>query len=282
MTDIFIMAALIDLTGQVFGRLVVVMRDPTKNRVYWICRCSCGNEICVRASHLSDGTTKSCGCLLLDKANDLSGQRFGRLTAESRAENMGEGRSAKARWNCRCECGNVTVVFAHALKSGNTTSCGCLKQETCVTNGKLKRRHGMTKSRTWVSWDSMLQRCENRKHKSYKNYGGRGITICDRWHTFENFHADMGDAPEGLSIERNDVNGNYEPSNCRWATMLEQGANKRNNTLITANGETKPLSAWCRQYGISKVTLMDRIKRGWSPERAITTPPRAYIKASAA
>lgn len=254
-------------------------RDPSKKPVYWLCLCECGNETSVRASHISDGSAQSCGCLRFEKADNLSGQRFGRLTALSRAPNAGLGTSSKAKWNCVCDCGKTSVVHASALRGGNTKSCGCIKQENGVIAGKRTRRHGKTGSKIWIVWDSMLQRCNNPNHKSYKDYGGRGVNICKRWHAFENFYADMGDVPDGLSIERNNVNGNYEPSNCRWATMLEQGLNKRNNTLITANGKTKPLAAWCRQYGISKVTLMDRIKRGWTPERAITTPPRTYIKA---
>ena len=275
------MVALKDLTGQVFSRLTVLKRDTDKKPVYWLCRCECGIETSVRASHISKGSVQSCGCLRLEKADNLSGQRFGRLVAEYRAPNAGEGTSSKAKWNCLCDCGGTTIVHASALRSGNTKSCGCLNQEISAITGGKTRRHGMTKTPIWIVWGSMLQRCENPHHKSFKYYGGRGITVCERWHTFENFYADMGDVPTGLSIERNDVNGNYEPDNCRWATTTEQGANKRNNTLITANGETKNLMAWCRECGISKVTLMDRIKRGWSPERAIATPARNYNKAPA-
>lgn len=275
------MAALKDLTGQTFGRLTVTSRDSSKKMVYWISKCECGEMVSVRASHISDGTTRSCGCLVLERANDLSGKVFSRLTAISRAPNAGEGVGSKAKWNCICDCGNPAIVYASALKGGNTKSCGCVKHEGSVARGKLKRTHGMTNSSEYHVWGSMLQRCENVNHKSYKDYGGRGINVCDRWHSFENFFTDMGSIPPGLSIERNDVNGNYEPSNCRWATMTEQGLNKRTNTLLTANGETKPLASWCRQYGLNKVTLMDRIERGWSPERAITTPARSYSRALA-
>lgn len=269
---------MVDVSGRVFGRLTVVRRASSDNKkpaVYWECQCQCGNTTIVKASHLK--TTKSCGCLRLEKADDLTGQQFHRLTVISRGTNAGQGEKSKARWTCRCECGQEVLVHAGALKSGNTQSCGCHKAELAKINGKsLNYRHGMTGAKAHIVWDSMLQRCCNENHKSYPQYGGRGIKVCDAWYTFENFHTDMGDPLPGLTIDRIDTNGNYEPANCRWATMAEQGRNKRNNFLIEHNGENLTLAEWAKRYSLDRVTLRDRLKRGWTVEQALTTPADLY------
>ncbi|MEI8142862.1 MAG: hypothetical protein WCG90_08350 [Chitinophagia bacterium] len=154
--------------------------------------------------------------------NDLTGQVFGQLTVLARAENAEDGHS---RWLCQCSCGNQKVVQSNNLKK-TTRSCGCLIVERV---SKLNLTHGKTHTKEFKTWDSMKQRCENPKNISYKDYGGRGIKVCDRWiDSFENFLADMGEAPsKNHSIDRKDVNGNYEPNNCRWATAKEQRTNQR-------------------------------------------------------
>lgn len=129
----------------------------------------------------------------------------------------------------------------------------------------------MTKSKVWICWDSMLQRCNNPKHKSYPQYGGRGIAVCERWHVFENFYEDMGE-PNELTLDRIDVNGNYEKSNCRWATLKEQGRNTRANRLLTFQGETKPLSYFTEKFGLRKNLIRERLQRGWTVEDAILQP----------
>ena len=159
---------------------------------------------------------------------DLTGKVFGQLTVLNRTDNAEDGHS---RWVCLCSCGKETIVQSNNLKS-KTQSCGCLIVERVST---LNLTHGKTKTKEFKTWDSMKQRCGNPKSDSYKDYGGRGIKVCERWiNSFENFLADMGQAPaKHFSIDRKDTNGNYEPSNCRWATAKEQRANQRPRSYKT-------------------------------------------------
>lgn len=157
---------------------------------------------------------------------DLTGQSFNRWTVVARAENS---KAGQTRWLCRCVCGNEAIVQAAALKDRHSQSCGCLKVETTIkrftTHG-----HGSASgvSPTYNSWVGMIARCTSPTHKSYARYGGRGIKVCKRWlDSFENFLTDMGERPDGLSIDRIDVNGNYTLKNCRWATATEQAREKR-------------------------------------------------------
>lgn len=160
-------------------------------------------------------------------SKNIIGKKFGKLTAlhcSNERSNKGE-----ILWLFKCDCGNEVLRNGTSVRKGNTLSCGCLIG--------AKRTHGMTKSNTYRIWVDIKTRCSNKKNRAYKNYGGRGIKVCKRWMKFENFIEDMGERPKGLSIDRTNNNGNYEPNNCRWATMKEQQNNRRNNRLITYKGK---------------------------------------------
>ncbi len=193
---------------------------------------------------------------------DMSGQKCGRLTVLARAPNVRNGNSA---WHCKCDCGTLRVVRGAALRNGHTTSCGC-----------ARAIHNRTSRLEYASWRSMRARCEKPSDVAYARYGGRGIRVCARWSTFALFYADMGPRPSSRhTLDRVDTNGDYEPGNCRWATRTEQADNKRNSHMVTAFGETKTMSRWAHQFGLSPGTLDSRITRlGWSAERAMTAPLR--------
>ena len=198
---------------------------------------------------------------------DIEGQKFGRLTVIGF---MGKNKGRNAVWYCECECGNKVAVTSGNLKTGHTVSCGCCSVQ------KLRERattHGHTvggKSRTYITWRNMLSRCYNLNKDTYQHYGGRGITVCERWHKFENFLADMGERPLRMSIERIDNDGNYCPENCRYATQKEQCNNQRSNRFLTFNGKTQTISQWSEETGIKAGTLERRLNRyGWSIERVL-------------
>lgn len=195
---------------------------------------------------------------------DLTGQRFGRLVVLERAENNHDG---SAMWRCRCDCGNIAIVRSYLLKNGRTQSCGCIKNEVHTT-------HGARHTRLYNTWRGMRERCENPSHKSYSNYGGQGISVCAEWQDFAAFQkwALASGYKDGLSIDRIDSNGNYEPSNCRWADAKQQGRNRGNNRLITYKGQTKTATEWAEQFHINRDTLTMRLKAGWSVEKALETP----------
>lgn len=157
---------------------------------------------------------------------DLKGKRFGRLEVQERITPIGV---FPVKWLVVCDCGGSNIVATQNMTNGTTKSCGCLRKE--ITSEKFKT-HGKHGSPTWRSWSSMKSRCTNPNVTQYDLYGGRGIKICDRWDKFENFIEDMGERPEGKSLDRIDVNGDYEPKNCRWATKKEQAQNKRQVRMI--------------------------------------------------
>jgi len=162
----------------------------------------------------------------------MIGQTFGRLTVTGPADSLPNGKSKLKAFLCECVCGIKKVIAASNLQTGRTRSCGCLVAETAKLNIGAPIKHEQCWSPTYSSWAGMKDRCTNQNHKSYNNYGGRGITVCERWMDFRNFLEDMGERPEGMSIDRIDVNGDYEPGNCRWATAEQQSLNKRNSTSL--------------------------------------------------
>jgi hypothetical protein len=262
-----------DLTGKTFHRLTVQNRVASKRRgaARWLCRCACGTLREVDGIDLSAGKVMSCGCIRKD---DLAGQRFGRLLA---LRPTGQVRRGRAMWECRCDCGNTTIADISLLRNGHKQSCGCLHNEAI---GERSLQHGQAragrKTPTYLCWSAMRQRCND---KDDPDYGGRGISVCDRWISFEAFLEDMGECPAGLTIERKDTNGNYEPGNCRWATREDQARNRRDTVHLTLDGVTRPLAEWADLLGIKPNTILMRLRRGCSHEDSLTVGrlPRSIL-----
>jgi hypothetical protein len=168
-----------------------------------------------------------------------------------------------------CTCGSKAVLGWHDVQSGKTTSCGCHRRRI-----RPSQTHGMSRTRTYQAWLNMRARCLKSGNIAYSNYGGRGITVCEKWNTFQGFLLDMGECPKGLTIERSDTNGNYCKDNCVWATYEAQARNTRRNKLITLDGETKCLQEWANDIGISRNVISARLRIGWSVRDALTTPVR--------
>lgn len=199
---------------------------------------------------------------------DLTGHIYGRLTVLSY-----EGKKdLHSVWGCRCSCGKIVSVRLNSLRRGDVKSCGCLRDQQ--NTERLTKHNESNKTKEYNTWSSMKQRCTNKTEVAYKNYGGRGIIICEGWlNSYENFLADMGRAPSPQhSIERINNNGNYEPGNCRWATIDEQQNNRRNNVHIKYLGISKTIPQWSREVGLSVPVIIGRLKRHWSVHDALTTP----------
>jgi len=205
--------------------------------------------------------------MIMGKFESLDGRRFGRLVVISRSAN---GVCGAVRWNCLCDCGNTTTSFGAGLRAGRTTSCGCKNKERMSIIGSLRETHGRSNTKEYDAFLHMHQRCYSKKSSQYKNYGGRGITVCERWHSFENFIHDIGDAPgKDYSVERVDVMGNYGPENCKWDTWKNQQRNRRNNRIVIVEGDKKTLAEWCELKGIDYSKAWARLfVLGWDAERA--------------
>lgn len=198
---------------------------------------------------------------------NLAGLKFGHLTP---VKFVGKNKFRMALWECLCDCGKVFTIHCGDLTSGNTSSCGCHSKDHCTT-------HGMTKTKTYAAWSSMIDRCSNPNNKHWKDYGGRGIRVCERWQKFEFFLEDMKECPTGLSLDKIDNNKDYEPGNCRWISMKDQQSNKRTNVMITLHGKTQHMAQWSRDLGISKTTIRLRIKAGLSPEQILCPSKIEFI-----
>ena len=206
----------------------------------------------------------------MKRATDLTGQRFGRLVVQKKDET----RTKYKYWVCLCDCGVTKSILEGSLKQGYTKSCGCLNAEN-IKKTKWKS-HGGSDTKLYKVWQGMKCRCYAKNATKYKQYGGRGITVCDEWKddygAFQAWALANG-YREGLTIDREDVNGPYSPENCRWTTNKEQQNNRRDNLMITYNGKTQTLTQWAEETGINEMALRSRIKKlGWSAERALTEP----------
>ena len=267
-----------DLTGQRFGRLTAKYTfnktSGARSRTYWHCVCDCGNEKDVLTDSLTSGRTLSCGCLCRERTSatscyDLTGKRIGRLTVLKRVSEIG---APKVLWLCKCDCGNEKVIKADALNSNKTISCGCYQRDVIKARDT---KHGLRRTRIYGIYHDMRKRCYNKKAIGYKNYGGRGIKICDDWIgddgflKFYDWSMENGYSDD-LSIDRIDVNGNYEPSNCRWANKLTQANNTRSNIKFMHRGKMMNVSEIARSEGIEYTMLYSRIVVGkWKVDDAV-------------
>lgn len=194
---------------------------------------------------------------------DLTGKTFARLFVIKRGDNDQKG---LPRWICSCACGNEILVLGQSLKSGNTKSCGCYhKDRVSETHRKEGHSGGRNqRTRTYRTWNSMLSRCNTATCKEYKNYGGRGIKVCDEWMDYSVFLKDMGIRPDKMTLDRIDVNGNYCKENCRWATKIEQENNRRNTIYLVRNGERITMANFVRLVGVTRSKVEWRLRNGWS------------------
>lgn len=213
------------------------------------------------------------------KIIDLTGQKFGRLTAIKRVEDyVYPSGDKKTQWLCKCECGNNTIVRASSLKRGTTTSCGCLQKQIA---SKINTKHGMTGTRLYQTWKNMVGRCYYKSHTSYKYYGGRRIQVCEEWKndfvSFYNWAINNG-YTDNLTLDRINTDGDYEPNNCRWVSMRENDRNRRTNKLLTYNGETHCYTEWEELLNLGRGVIWYRLNNGWSIEKALTITTKQKTK----
>lgn len=201
---------------------------------------------------------------------DRSGERFGKLVVVRRTTSTNN----NVRWECRCDCGRIVPVFGCNLVTGASTSCGCYR--TAVTIAR-NTTHGKSKTTEWRIWGGMIDRCRRSRSKSFADYGKRGIRVCSRWRSFENFLADMGPRPSNAhSIERKDNDGPYSLKNCAWATRGAQARNTRRTHFLTLRDETLCITDWAARTGISFCCIVSRLNRGWSVAKTLTMPARTW------
>lgn len=212
----------------------------------------------------------------MSKVKDLTGQRFGRLIVIEQHGSTEPNKygSRYALWYCKCDCGNTCEVPSSNLGK-RTNSCGCLAKEHLAEMSKGNVTHGMAKTHLYRCYHHMLRRCYQTNSDHYHMYGGRGITVCEEWRSgFEAFRdwAFKNGYQEELSLDRIDVNGNYEPSNCRWINAKDQCHNKRQSRMYEFNGKVQDIAQWANEYGLKYATLAGRLDRGWDIETALTKP----------
>lgn len=265
------MRPVIDITGQRFGKLVVLCRVPRHEKYVskdarWRCRCDCGAEVVHSGNNLRRGGVTHCGCSRKGLDN-LVGRRFGRLLVLHR----GEFRKKDTLWVCVCDCGNEITIPANRLKQG-TQSCGCLRREI---NSVVHQTHGYSKTAEYRIWKAAIDRCENPKNKGYGRYGALGVKFHPEWrHSFVAFinHIGWRTSPD-LTLDRYpDPAGNYEPGNVRWATLSQQANNKRKTKRYEFNGLSLTIKEWSDKLGWPYHLIFNRLRLGWDIEKALSTP----------
>lgn len=269
----------INLVGEKFGKLTVIALNEEKSKkgiLVWDCQCDCGNKISVRGGNLKNGHSKSCGCLDEHSYNfiDLTGKRFGRLEVISLSK-----KGKQPLWLCQCDCGKQKIVNGNNLRTGKTTSCGCLVKEISKRRlqdnnfykdriNKRNKTHGMSYTRLYREWVSMKNRCNPSYHER-KNYYDKGIEVCSEWMDFSVFKkwAVNNGYSENLTLDRIENSKGYSPENCRWVDMKAQENNRLNNIKITRNGKTQTLKQWCEELNLNYGMVKHRYQMGWSEER---------------
>lgn len=260
----------------------------------WDFRCICGNVITRSPYRVLSGHIKSCGCMRYKKAekskedilprisykkkinpSDYIGKKSNKLTVVDVIYPEGAGR---VKLKCSCDCGSEkeVMLFPYQFDSGSVKSCGCARfgHSECHKGNTTRRTHNLTRNRFYKVWNDMIRRCYYKQEPSYKNYGARGISVCDEWRYSPIFFVDWCEStyPQDggkYSIDRIDNNGNYSQENCRWSTQLEQMQNVHCNRNVTLNGETKCVAQWCRELNIAPQTVYKRVKKGMTHEEAI-------------
>lgn len=254
----------LDFTDQRFGKLVARSKV---NFSSWVCECDCGKIITLRASNLLKGKNNSCGCLQYNRPSkkELAGKVFGKLTVQHHIKNK--------LWQCICSCGNSRITQEAELIKRGLKSCGCAGLDT-----QFKPEHGMYQTPEFITWNGTFGRC-----RTSPDYAGRGIKVCERWNDFATFYADMGPRPStNHSLDRIDVDGDYSPENCRWATSKEQANNRTTTHYLELNGEKHSLTEWSEKLGISQSVIAGRLRRGWTVEKTLTEPVKTVHRSKRA
>jgi hypothetical protein len=259
------------MPGERFGKLTVI-QEIGKNEIGSIMYevlCDCGNASLAAGSSLRKGERTSCGCNVIRQ--NLLGKRFGKLIVIAEVE---RNKNGKAQWLCRCDCGNEKVYLGKELtRNRGSKSCGCYGKEMI---SKSSFRHGGYGTKLYGAWRAMRQRCNTITHKNYKDYGGRGIKVCEEWNSFINFRdwslRNGYVETERLTLDRKNNNSGYSPDNCRWTTYKVQNNNTRQNVFWEYNGERMTVAQWSDKLGIRTDTLRRRFVMGWTIEKILTTP----------